>query len=66
MAFSNLMVEYPRFTLLKASISLCILHPILVTIGLRRQIFFSIGCALGSCGTGRDERDEEDELQNMN
>ena len=57
--------SYLWFTLLKARISLSILHPILVTIGLRGQIFHGVGWALGSCGAGRDEWDEEDKLNKV-
>ena len=58
----NQIISYLRFTLLKARVSLSILHTVLVTIGLRGQIFHRVGCALGSCGASRHERDEEEDL----
>merc|ERR1711892_823656 len=52
----------PRFTFLESWFCLDILHPILVSIGLRGEIFFNIGGALGNTSTGGDKRDEENEL----
>ena len=43
-------------TLLEAGVSLRILHPVLVTIGLRGQVFNGVGGALGSGRTGRGKR----------
>ena len=54
---------YLRLTLLKASLSLLIFNPILVTIRLRWKIFYRVGFSLGSSCTGRDEGDEKDELK---